>query len=206
MSEAMTDFQFDPRVPDPRLESARERGPLAEMAEQIRLLDEAAARAAARVGEAADGLRDAPRDDVNAQLLADIGSSLVDRVSEISAECERLSRMLDRASSLSAGRAPSSRSAAPGRDVPEIFKPATRNGIADTAPEPEPAPQSAPQPDRRRTPGQTTPEGVRLAATQMAVAGSSRSEIERCLRIQFGVRDADAALDEIFGTRSSEVR
>jgi hypothetical protein len=209
MSEAMTDFRIDPRLSDQGPESGRNRDPLAEMAEQIRLLDDAAARAAARVGEAADGLRNAPGDD--SRLLADLGSSLVDRVNEISAECERLSRMLDRASKLTAD-ARSSSSPAPAHDIPEIFKPATRNGIAPAAPEterelaPEPAPRPAPQPDRRRTPGQTTPEGVRLAATQMAVAGSSRSEIERCLRIQFGVRDADAALDEIFGTRSSEVR
>jgi hypothetical protein len=214
MSEAMTDFQFEPRLPDREVDSARPRDPLAEMAEQVRLLDDAAARAATRVGEAADGLRRAPGDDFHSELLADLGSSLVDRVNEISAECERLSRMLDRASKLSAGRAPSSPSPAPARDVPEIFKPATSNGIEPAAREPEPEPEFVPeleprpvaQPDRRRTPGQTTPEGVRLAATQMAVAGSSRSEIERCLRIQFGVRDADAALDEIFGTRSSEVR
>jgi hypothetical protein len=130
--------------------------------------------------------------------------------------------MLDRASKLSAGEAPSAPAPAPSRDVPEIFKPATQNGLAAVQPEPvrepvpapeprrepepEPEPQASRQPDRRRAPGASTPEGVRLAATQMAVAGSSRSEIERCLRIQFGVRDADAALDEIFGTRSSEVR
>jgi hypothetical protein len=50
-----------------------------------------------------------------------------------------------------------------------------------------------------------TSEGVRLIATQMAIAGSTRSQIERRLRIQFGVADADQALDEIFGTRRSEV-
>ena len=48
-------------------------------------------------------------------------------------------------------------------------------------------------------------EGVRLIATQMAIAGSSRQEIERRLRIQFGVRDANEALDEIFGSRTSSV-
>jgi hypothetical protein len=47
-----------------------------------------------------------------------------------------------------------------------------------------------------------TSEGVRLIATQMAIAGSSRAEIERRLRIQFGVRDADLALEEIFGNGS----
>ncbi|HEY8002309.1 MAG TPA: hypothetical protein VID76_10240 [Solirubrobacterales bacterium] len=48
-------------------------------------------------------------------------------------------------------------------------------------------------------------DGVRLIATQMALAGSSRLEIERRLRIQFGVDDADRALDDIFGHRHSEV-
>jgi hypothetical protein len=46
---------------------------------------------------------------------------------------------------------------------------------------------------------------VRLIATQMAIAGSSRTEIERRLRIQFGVRDADQALDDIFGNQRSGV-
>lgn len=51
----------------------------------------------------------------------------------------------------------------------------------------------------------STSEGVRLIATQMAIAGSSRAEIERRLRVQFGVQDATEALDEIFGNRRSEV-
>src|SRR3954466_13824310 len=167
MSEAMTDFRFEPRLSDRGLDSPRERGPPAEMAEQIRLLDEAAARAAARVGEAADSLRDAPGDDFQSKLLGDLGSSLVDRVNEISAECQRLSRMLDRASTLSAGRG-----SAPVQGVPEIFKPAVGNGVEPAASRPEPQPAvarepepvpepspPAPQPDRRRAPGQITPEG-----------------------------------------------
>lgn len=43
------------------------------------------------------------------------------------------------------------------------------------------------------------PEGVRLIATQMAVAGATRVEVERRLRRQFGIVDASPALDEIFG-------
>jgi uncharacterized membrane protein YccC len=190
MSRAMTDFRFPP----PEFESASggssAQDSLAEMAAQIRVLDQAAARAATRVAEAADGLQ--------SELLADLGSSLVARVNELRAECERLSRMLSRATNLSARGPLSANAPAPVRAVPETFE------SANGEPAPEPAPE--PTPDRRRAPGHATPEGVRLAATQMAVAGSSRSEIERCLRIQFGVRDADGALDEIFGTRPSEVR
>ena len=51
----------------------------------------------------------------------------------------------------------------------------------------------------------TTSEGVRLIATQMAIAGSSRSEIERRLRTEFGINDAARALDEIFGTQRGGV-
>lgn len=42
-------------------------------------------------------------------------------------------------------------------------------------------------------------EGVRLIATQMAIAGSTRAEIHGRLRDQFGIEDADPVLNEIFG-------
>ena len=47
------------------------------------------------------------------------------------------------------------------------------------------------------------PEGVRLIATQMAIAGASRVEIERRLQRQFGIADSGSVLDEIFGSESS---
>ena len=42
-------------------------------------------------------------------------------------------------------------------------------------------------------------EGIRLLANQMAVAGSSRPEIERRLKEDFGVTDPDRILFDIFG-------
>ncbi len=225
MDAAMTEFRLS--TPSSALgPESRSGDPLDEMADEVRRVNEAASRAAVRVGEAAAQLRAEPGADFRSELLADLGTALVERVNEIHAECERLAGTLARAAKLASSgssAAPSPRPApAEIRAVPEIFKPAAaRNGAEHTVPEPaeqtppEPAQQAAPEPvepprlpphDRRRSPGQSTPEGVRLAATQMAVAGSSRSEIERCLRIQFGVRDADTALDEIFGTRQSEVR
>ena len=94
-------------------------------------------------------------------------------------------------------------------------EPVATGGPVVSAPPPPPTPGSAPKPagkPRWLTPraeavqaaAGATSEGVRLIATQMAIAGSSRAEIERRLRIQFGVRDADLALEEIFG--GSEVR
>jgi len=43
------------------------------------------------------------------------------------------------------------------------------------------------------------PEEAVLRATQMAVAGSSRSEIEDTLRVEFGLEDAGSVVDDILG-------
>ena len=43
------------------------------------------------------------------------------------------------------------------------------------------------------------PEEAILRATQMAVAGSSRSEIEATLRDEFGLADAGAVVNDILG-------
>jgi hypothetical protein len=42
-------------------------------------------------------------------------------------------------------------------------------------------------------------DGARLLAAQMAVAGSSREEIETRLRDEFGIQDAAPILDGILG-------
>jgi cell division septum initiation protein DivIVA len=42
-------------------------------------------------------------------------------------------------------------------------------------------------------------DGARLLTTQMAVAGSSRAEIERRLQSEFGIRDTGPMLDAILG-------
>ena len=45
----------------------------------------------------------------------------------------------------------------------------------------------------------TTPAGARLLATQMAVSGASRNEIEERLRTGFAIEDTRAILDAILG-------
>lgn len=47
-----------------------------------------------------------------------------------------------------------------------------------------------------------TPAGARLLATQMAVSGSSRVEIEERLRTGFAIKDTRAILDAILGPES----
>ncbi len=61
---------------------------------------------------------------------------------------------------------------------------------------PPPPPQPAAQPGAT---GTTPSDGARLLAAQMAVAGSSREEIETRLRDEFGIDDAGPILDGILG-------
>jgi vacuolar-type H+-ATPase subunit H len=66
---------------------------------------------------------------------------------------------------------------------------AAPNGTHDLAsPDPDPEPAST-----------STPAGARLLATQMAVSGSSREEIEQRLRSGFQIADTTAILDAILG-------
>jgi hypothetical protein len=61
-----------------------------------------------------------------------------------------------------------------------------------------PPPESAP-PTSAATGGTSASDGARLLAAQMAVAGSSREEIETRLRDEFGIQDAGPILDRILG-------
>jgi hypothetical protein len=60
--------------------------------------------------------------------------------------------------------------------------------------EPEAEPTPAPGP-------RSTSAGARLLATQMAVSGSSRAEIEQRLRSGFEIEDTSEILDAILGPR-----
>lgn len=67
-----------------------------------------------------------------------------------------------------------------------------RNGRASRAADDEPGFNGAPTES-------ATPAGARLLATQMAVSGSSRLEIEERLRTGFAIKDTRAILDAILG-------
>jgi len=72
---------------------------------------------------------------------------------------------------------------------------------APPGPAPTPAattPQPAPPPDPGAA-NASPSDGARLLAAQMAVAGSSREEIETRLRDEFGIQDAGPILDGILG-------
>ena len=76
--------------------------------------------------------------------------------------------------------------------APEAESAAPFNGSRDLEPEPEPEPDFEPT-------ANGTPAGARLLATQMAVSGSSREEIEQRLRSGFQIPDPTSILDAILG-------
>ena len=210
-------FPFAGRGSSAPADSDSEQDSLAGMANEIRELDRAAEQAATRIAEAAEQLRTgaaSAQSAIRADLLAGLGAALVDRTGEIRADCRKLSALMDRTAKLVAERdagerteartpPPASRTAPQIADLPatppsdDLFEPAEATPVLID--------RRSGEPDRRQG-AATVSEGVRLIATQMAIAGSSRTEIERRLRSQFGVRDADVALDDIFGARQSEVR
>jgi hypothetical protein len=186
------------------------------IAQQIRDLDAAAQRAADNVAAAAQTLR-SQESSTKAELTASVADALVDRTAEIRNDCERLASLVTRSAKLIAEREgreatipsvppPKQRAltTAPAPIDPEPI-PAAEYSAADEAPE-EQLPQDFPDTPVPVSASGGTSEGVRLIATQMAIAGSSRAEIEHRLRIQFGVVDASQALDDIFGNRRSGVQ
>lgn len=78
-------------------------------------------------------------------------------------------------------------------------EPAVPDEIAEVTPPDPPAapkPVAAPEPPPAAAPGSA---GARLLATQMAVSGSSRKEIEMRLRNGFEIEDTSEILDAILG-------
>jgi vacuolar-type H+-ATPase subunit H len=80
---------------------------------------------------------------------------------------------------------------------PEIAPDCRSESTRDAAPDDEPA--AAESFDAEPPTEIGTPAGARLLATQMAVSGSSREEIEARLRSGFAIADARPILDAILG-------
>jgi vacuolar-type H+-ATPase subunit H len=141
------------------------------------------------------------------RIVADRLAGLAELTDEISAQAEALRRqseVLQRA--LAEAKAELGGVGAPG-DAPS---PGRRAG--HRAPDPEPdrgarkpvgpaltvVGSPAGEPGARAAEADT-PAGARLLATQMAVSGSSRTEIEERLRSGFAIEDTGAILDAILG-------
>jgi vacuolar-type H+-ATPase subunit H len=148
------------------------------------------------------------------RIVADRLAGLGELTDEIAAQAEALRRQsealqralaeakaeLGGAESLG-GSAPLGKPAADRDEEPEVPEPAGPAGPALSIvgpPEPEQPKVDAPSFNGSQT-ETATPAGARLLATQMAVSGSSRHEIEERLRTGFAIEDTRAILDAILG-------
>ena len=122
--------------------------------------------------------------------LSELIDSLLGQVLSLSQEAERLQAMLE------AAKAQAEAGEGQERERVEQPRPLERREVprlrAVTA---EGTPGSDSDPEEKRS----DPAGARLLATQLAVQGSSREEIEERLRNGFEIEDTDAILDAILG-------
>jgi hypothetical protein len=193
---------------------------------RIESIIDAAERAAAGIGEDAEErarryYEDSKRraDEMaahRAREMSDLTDNLMQRARQVAQQSDQLITALEDAGRRMIGGTPGfgSTQAPPQPEVapppappPQAAPPPASNDqppAASSPPPPPPAPpvQQAPPPAQRApaaAPQNAGPvsEGARLLATQMAIAGSSRDEISRRLRDEFGVLDPTAILNEI---------
>jgi hypothetical protein len=121
--------------------------------------------------------------------LADLVDSLLGQAIALRQEAERLQATLEEARSRIEGEDPPSRPepSEPAEERPEVLEVPRLRAVEHDEP--------AAETEGKRTDA----AGARLLATQMAVSGSSREEIELKLRNGFQVEDTDAILDAILG-------
>ena len=170
------------------------RTPAREAAERIEAIVEAAERAAGSVIDDAEerARRCLAEAEVEAErLLTERLSSLTALTNDLLAEAEATRRQAENLiAALEEARA---EIGAGPRQEPLPAEP-LRRGRSHLTAVAEPR-EVAPEPE----PNRGTPAGARLLATQMAVSGNSREEIELRLRNGFEIEDTTAILDAILG-------
>jgi vacuolar-type H+-ATPase subunit H len=180
-----------PDQPKPLAISTAERlAAIVEAAERaaVQVIDDAEEEARGRLEQAA-----AEAERLVADRLAELDGltdSLISQAEAVRAQSEQLIASLEQAR----------RRLAPEQDPerPERRQPDSRPSHL-TAVDPV-AESAAPAPTALRpAEGETTAAGARLLATQMAVSGSSREEIEARLRNGFEIEDTASIVDAILG-------
>jgi vacuolar-type H+-ATPase subunit H len=170
--------------PSPPARSAAERiEAIVEAAERAAesVIDDAETQAAGYLSEA-----QAEADRVVAERLAalsELTDSLLERADEIRRQTESMVELLEAAKA----------------DTETRTEPARRSHLSAVAAPEDPAPEVTEQGAPGGAGATGTPAGARLLATQMAISGSSREEIELRLRNGFEIEDTTAILDAILG-------
>lgn len=165
-------------------------------AERIGAIVEAAERAAVAVIDDAEKQAQRHLDEAQAEAdrlvedrlasLTTLTDSLVAQAESIKGEAQQLVAQLEEAKSrLAAGEEIAAEA--------EEAEPSRPSHLSAVAPAEEAGGLDAGAPERG------TPAGARLLATQMAVSGSSREEIEARLRNGFDLEDTAPILDAILG-------
>lgn len=148
------------------------------------------------------------------RLVAELAESLVERAESLSREAADLAGLLGRASgrllpkdeppaspepaTASVPTATPARSSTPDLDrrVSERFVSGDESRTADKrGSKPFKRRSGASDPQTRKRPSPN--DGLKLLVSQMAVAGSTRDEIEARLRTEFGVEDASSLLGDV---------
>jgi polyhydroxyalkanoate synthesis regulator phasin len=184
---------------DPSEISRKQRALQAETAERLEAIVEAAERAAQGVIDDAEAQARRYLAQARAEAdrvagsrvagLSDLIDSLLSQARSLREEAERLQATLEEAKTwVDEGR----RSQQGGAEQAEEQLPPRLRAVGAEEPD-------APTLRRREDDKRTDAAGARLLATQMAVEGSSREEIEQRLRSRFEVEDTDAILDAILG-------
>lgn len=185
----------------PKERSQQPRPLTSSAAERIATIVEAAERAAQSVIDDAEAQArsylsqaQADADRIASERLAALSGLTESLVAEAEAIRDRAERLVD---SLEAAQAQF------GADpAPEASSRGSHLSAVAPAEQAELAPPLDPQPrrgDGDRARDGDTPAGARLLATQMAVSGSSRKEIELRLKNGFEIDDTAAILDAILG-------
>jgi hypothetical protein len=214
-----------PELPSPTRESAASAGEriqvIIEAAEKAAagIIEDADAQAR-RYIEASHRRADVLADE-RVRAMSDLTDTLIRQAELVRRQSDELLAALDAARSELAGRigqelsvggtAPANEQAAmrmdqpvppaPGPRVPHLQPVDTgRPDLHEVQPQAESEPRREPQPPPSSgAPGATQLNEARLLAAQMAVAGSSREEIEGRLSDDFGIQDAGPVLDGILG-------
>lgn len=172
-------------------------------AERLASIVEAAERAAVAVIDDAERQGRARLEEAQAEadrIVADRLDSLSELTDSLVVQAEAIRSQSDRLlSSLEEARRRIGAESAPaGAEQREPEEPSRGSHLSAVAPVEE---QAAVESTNLRPPAATggTSAGARLLATQMAVSGSSREEIESRLRSGFEIEDTGSILDAILG-------
>ncbi len=149
--------------------------------------------------------------DQRAGEMSALTDALIERAESVKRQSDELIRALGqaklqveerfRAESAEIAPPEASPQQSPIQETPPAQAPVHHLKPVEVAPPDFPVEVAPPQPPPApgRVGGTPPSDGARLLATQMAVAGSSRAEIESRLRNEFGIRDAGPMLDAILG-------